>query len=890
MSRRSRALAALALATLLGALAAATAAEAKRVRVFTVGPRIEPAWIASKDGYRAKLLALTDARERRPGVLVQDGADDVASHLLGPTDPTRAVETARDLVTLPEDVGLLAAFSGQRGETARQASDITTAVAGLLGTYAAQSAYYQGRFPVLGTRPFPPTRLLAVALTDTFAHVAVETFAELADRSDAFLVAGVNMARDWQIVCASRATYQAPPGGEPCAEENPAKVVALRAPEDTGRTYAYEATTPDAVNMALIFDPDGRLVAKQVKSYLTPVELPGSLDLRPGEVSGLRAVPTPVGRIGIVTSKDAWMPDVTQKLDQDRAEILVQPEFFVGDTIRATGPWATDTIKASGYSDVLRHPSMNVLVLPEMTGNLFDFSADAQSSIMVKPRSARATASALLGQPRQPGLVAVQPWVVPDPLTPGETVPARRARLAKAGAALLPGSGVPCADPATPGPCENGHVEGVLFADVQVDQPRVHRPTKRRRRAKGRVFTADAPLARSRFAQRNVALAARGRTVWAAFEERRGTRDQIALARSTTEGARFTAPARPTGRPPGTANEWWPSVSAGPDGTVWVAWQDDSTGTWRAYVSRSTDGGRTFSAPLPVDATPPARVAQWKPQVAATGPGRAVVAWIDERGRFDGEDLPRAELRLARIAGDEITEAVRLDGDPAPVSLATTLDHAWAPALAVSGSRVLVSWVDFRSYDWRVVARESTDAGVTFGAPEVLTATPADLEALDDAPRAAYATPAGGGSPRGLVASTRWAKDPEGVRAPSRLYDTVLAQLGGDRPLQADPHGAAHVSTFSPALATLPGGDALVAWQDHAGGPGDVLLTRVRGAAGTGPRAGRPLRVDDTGRAGTNQWRPALAVTPRRVLVAWEDERDGPAQIYVTRADPRRVR
>jgi len=873
-------------------LGAASPAQAKRVRVFAVGPKIEPAWIASKAAFRAKLLGLTDTERRAAaktaGVVVQEGADDVASHLLGPADPSRPVQTARDLVTLPEDIGLLAAFSGQQGETARRANDITTAIVGLLGTYSTQSAYYQSKFPSLGQRPFPPTRLLAVALTDTFAHVAVETFAELADRSNAYLVAGVNMARDWHVVCTSKASYKPPPGGAPCDEANPAKVAALRAPEETDRTYAYEATTPDAVNMALVFDPEGKIVSKQVKAYLTPVELPGSLDLKPGPVSGLVGIDTAVGRIGIVTSKDAWMPDVTAKLDQDHVELLVQPEFFVGDTIRASGPWAPDTIRASGYSDVLRHPSIDALVLPEMTGNLFDFSADNQQAIMVKPRSVRAPAAALLGQARQPGIVTVSPWVAPDPVSAGETITARRTRLAAAGEKLLPGSGVACKDATTPAACENGHVEGVLFADLQVATPRPFRPTKRKKRRTGSPFTASVPLARAAVVQRNVALAARGHSAWAAFEERRAGKDQIAVVRSVTEGARFLARVRPTGRPAGAASEWWPSLSAGADGTLWCAWQDDSTGTMRVYVSRSTDGGRTFGAPLAVDATPPKEVRQWKPAVAATGPGRAVVAWVDERERFADDDLPQTGLRLARVEGDSVAASVRLDDTTQHAVLAATLDHAWAPSVAADGERVLVSWVDFRSYDWRTYVRESSDGGATFGAETVVSRAPTEVEELDDTPRAAYA--GSGAALRPLVVHTRWLKEPDGVKTPSRGYDTVLAPVGGAASLQVDGHGGDPVATFAPALAGLADGDALVAWQDHAKGGSDVYVSRVTGAAGTVPRAHTPLRVDDSGRAGTNHWRPAIALTDGRVLVAWEDERDGPAQIYLARASPPRVR
>ena len=122
-------------------------------------------------------------------------------------------------------------------------------------------------------------------------------------------------------------------------------------------------------------------------------------------------------------------------------DLLVQPEFFVNDVVKPGVMWAPDTLKGSGYNDVLRMPSVKALVLPELTGNIFNFSADAQSHFAVKPGRAGAGGlpnGHLVGQPDAPGLDA-SPWVVPDPVRPGEPFPARRARLAKAGEALAPG-------------------------------------------------------------------------------------------------------------------------------------------------------------------------------------------------------------------------------------------------------------------------------------------------------------------------------------------------------------------------------------------------------------------------------------------------------------------
>ena len=148
--------------------------------------------------------------------------------------------------------------------------------------------YYAAKFPDLLDGRLP-ARLLGVALTDTFARTAVETYAKLADRYDVWLAAGVNMARRWQIVCVDKARFRAAAGRLALRRAGPR---AGRPAAQPGR--ARRATTPTRPrderfsNMALLFDPNGRLVSRQVKEYLTPIELPGNLDLAPGR--GARAV------------------------------------------------------------------------------------------------------------------------------------------------------------------------------------------------------------------------------------------------------------------------------------------------------------------------------------------------------------------------------------------------------------------------------------------------------------------------------------------------------------------------------------------------------------------------------------------------------------------------
>ena len=236
----------------------------------------------------------------------------------------------------------------------------------------------------------------------------------MADTYDVWLTVVGDMVQDWQIVCTSKAAFTPPATGEPCAEENPMTVQTLRDPFEPERDYAYEATKANPSVVAFVFNPDGELVAKRVKSYLTPTELgiadEGALglDLVPGAVSHSDSVPvnTPVGRFAFVISKPAWMPDVLQKIDQRHTDLLLQPEFFVGDLARTTGMWSSDTLIASGYNGVLRHPSIETMVHPQMEGGVFTFYADQPSHMAVKPRTGREKKGFILGQPGHPGLVA----------------------------------------------------------------------------------------------------------------------------------------------------------------------------------------------------------------------------------------------------------------------------------------------------------------------------------------------------------------------------------------------------------------------------------------------------------------------------------------------------
>src|SRR5947208_14507204 len=132
-----------------------------------MGPKLDLAWMESRATYHDKMFALADKRLRGTGrPLIQDGADDFASHLSG-----------RDLVTWPEDTGLFAALTGQRAAPARSSGSLEGAILTLIGLYSPQNSYYAGKYPSVASRALD-VRRLALPHTDSFDHVTVEALPE----------------------------------------------------------------------------------------------------------------------------------------------------------------------------------------------------------------------------------------------------------------------------------------------------------------------------------------------------------------------------------------------------------------------------------------------------------------------------------------------------------------------------------------------------------------------------------------------------------------------------------------------------------------------------------------------------------------------------------------
>lgn len=178
---------------------------------------------------------------------------------------------------------------------------------------------------------------------------------------------------------------------------------------------------------------------------------------------------------------------------------------------------------------------------------------------------------------------------------------------------------------------------------------------------------------------------------------------RVLVTRSSDLGRTFTAPVAVTPRP--VQLDWGPDarpkIAIDAQGRIHVAFAmfKDKAFNGQVFVSRSTDGGGTFSVPLPITDV---QESQRFEALAIDADGSIFAAWLDKRPRIEararGEKYPGAALAFAwlgdggatigatTLAKDETCECCRLGvafaGPGKPVVLfrnifdKTTRDHA----------------------------------------------------------------------------------------------------------------------------------------------------------------------------------------------------------------------
>ena len=801
-------------------------------RLVAVSLRLDLARAQSVTAFRGGLAELLDRR--------------VVAHPDGET-----------LVTFPEHTGLLAGFVGGPGEAARrrlaEGAPAVEALGELAGGHAAALDHAARRFPEVASLG----ALLQLALTDTLVRAVHETFSGLAAERGLWLSVGAAMA-DWEATDDAAARAAIDPGGT--------------------RTQVYVASRPQVRNRNLVYAPDGTLATVQDKAYLVPMERDheAGLGLTACGLSEVGVADLPIGRLATVISKDAWMPDVNERLEQLGAEVLVQPEAFdrwarVDRDGDVADLWPPDKFQRGGWWMLQRHRGLRANVTPMLVGTLGDLGFDGQALIAV-PTPGGVSGLGLLGQPPDGGWAAVGAYDHLDEPAAALADEGRRAEFDALGTRLAPGSG---------DRLEGAVAEDVVWADVDLPQRPAPRPLPT-----GVAAPASVEVAPGTDTQLVPDLATDGERAWLAL---------VACGHDVSQGVMVTA---------GDGGDWGPPRALAPEP---VHVHDQFDRQWRprltvvdgrpacAYLAfpqeswdvfAATWNGDGFGRPARVDdADDAAGVLRERGHDAPVlladhrAPGRLVAVWSDLRWPWV---LPQVRLASSHDGGGTWSPSVRVDGgslagEPDPLAPRSRHETAGqtAPSVTVTAAGLVIAWQE-RGGDGRSAVRVVRGEPDGLSAPEPLVDGAAcyrpvlaavgdrvwlvwEQDELRDPPRAARPGVPGGG---GLV--FRRSDDAGATWTPPRALDPDL------------PAGATQRAC---RLVAVAGDRVLAVWEDDRGGSPRVL-GRLLDDAHPGP----VRRLCDAPRDADAR-APVACLRGREMVLAWQDTR-GAAERVRTRVVP----
>jgi hypothetical protein len=348
------------------------------------------------------------------------------------------------------------------------------------------------------------------------------------------------------------------------------------------------------------------------------------------------------------------------------------------------------------------------------------------------------------------------------------------------------------------------------------------------------------------------------------------------------------------------------SMTVGPDGLLYLVHGRDRS----LFVSRSTDGGRTFSEAVNASGDTPVHVLPIeRPAIAVGAEGRVGVAWLEVPRDFNGATVWHA---LSEDGGETFGSAVQVtveeqgevtmvvtapdeEGNPflawlngsalrfsrsfdggetfsEPVTIGDGSCECCQPQIIVMGEEVHIAYRSLEpgneAGDIRdIVMIRSEDAGGSFQ----------PVARVSDAHWYLPACPIAGPSlavdeGRFLVAWMDGRSEPPGTFGRGDVW-LATSQDGGatfSANVRINPDEDMHHTL--PTVAAGPGGRIHVAWEAHPQGVGQVLLYYSTSDDGGLTFAPPQIIADGSDSSRGNPARPVLAVDPSgHVTLAWLD-------------------
>jgi hypothetical protein len=309
---------------------------------------------------------------------------------------------------------------------------------------------------------------------------------------------------------------------------------------------------------------------------------------------------------------------------------------------------------------------------------------------------------------------------------------------------------------------------------------------------------------------------------------------------------------------------------AGRDPEVVVVWTTKSTEGSRLLMSRSRDGGASFTRGATIPGSEAAGNRGWE-SIAVDRDGHVVAVWLDHREtasatapmHHEGHDHAAAGAPktdgAARAQSSKLYVAA-LDGATGSQAVTGGVCYCCKTAVTAGPDGVIyAAWRHVYPGNLRDIAfTASRDGGRTFATPARISS---DGWILDGCPENGPALAVGADN----VVHALWPTLVAGATADSEpmlaLFHATVRNGGKFSPRERI---VSEGTPRHPQLAATPAG-VVAAWDEQtAGGSRRVVLAHIGGSGSAPPRVSRDI-VSGGARAQT----PAIAGTPDAVVIAW---------------------
>ena len=308
---------------------------------------------------------------------------------------------------------------------------------------------------------------------------------------------------------------------------------------------------------------------------------------------------------------------------------------------------------------------------------------------------------------------------------------------------------------------------------------------------------------------------------------------------------------------PGSAGQYYPSISTDGSGNFVITWTDERNGDYDIYAQRYSSDGSALGTNFKVN-DDPGSADQYYPSISTDGSGNFVITWTDER---NGDD----DIYTQRYAidGSALGTNFKVNDDPGSA-------HQRYPSISTDSSgNFVITWMDNRNgdYDYDIYAQRYAIDGSTFGT---------NFKVNDDQTSAWQESPSISINSGNFVIS--WEDERSGDRdIYAQRYASDGSVLGTNFKVNDD---QINVWQESPSISIDGSGNFVITWIDNRNGNYDIYTQRY---ASDGSALEPNFKVnDDPGSA--YQYYPSISTNSSgNFVISWEDERNGDFDIYAQR-------